>query len=209
MSSISLRIAYPIIIAGLFIMVAFIALNYQSLSTSFYIIFSLLIIYIFLFGFATGQNFASPLKKLLRSADNLSKGDLKSRFYSESKDELGELARVFNRIAEDLEESRGQTETMEKSVDIKVQARTRALEETINALEQKIKNRTVELEKMVQEMDKIKAQPIARKAEVTAPEVEGGEVMQEAAMPKPRKKRVKKVVEPQIAEPGEDSSINI
>ncbi len=198
MSSISLKIAYPIIIAGLFIMVAFIALNYQSLSTSLYVIFSLLIVYIFLFGFATGQNFANPLKKLLRSADNLSKGDLKSRFYLESKDELGELARVFNRIAEDLEESRGQTQTMEKSVDIKVQARTRALEETINALEQKIKNRTVELERMAQEMDRIKIQSRPKISEATP----------ELVAPKPRKGRVKKIVQPKILESGEYSSVN-
>ena len=196
MSSISLKIAYPIIIAGLFIMVAFIALNYQNLNTSFYIIFGLLIAYIFLFGFATGQHFSSPFKKLLKSADNLSKGDLKSRFYLESKDEIGELARIFNRIADDLEESRTQTQTMEKSVDIKVQARTQALEETINALEQKIKNRTVELQRMALELEKIKSQPKTREEEISNLKSQTDELRKELDdEPKPKKRRPRKIVQ--------------
>src|SRR3989344_6533344 len=136
MPKLSLKIAYPIIIAGMFIMVAFIALNYQTLSLNFYVILVFLIIYIFLFGFATGQNFSTPVRKLLESADNLSKGDLKSRFYLESKDELGQLAQTFNRIADNLEESESENKTIERSVDMRVQARTQGLEETINALEQ-------------------------------------------------------------------------
>ncbi|KKP42890.1 MAG: Methyl-accepting chemotaxis sensory transducer, partial [Parcubacteria group bacterium GW2011_GWA2_33_14] len=154
MPKLSLKIAYPIIIAGLFVIVAFVAFNYGTLTRDFYIIFFLLIVYIFLFGFATGQNFSSPVRKLLKSADSLSKGDLKSRFYLESKDELGELARVFNKIADNLQESRSETEMMEKSVDIKVQARTQPLEETIDALEQKIRNRTFEIQKTSTELEK-------------------------------------------------------
>ncbi len=159
MLKISLKIAYPIILAGLFIIVAFVGFNYENLNASFYIIFFLLTVYVFLFGFATGQNFAGPVKELLQKADNLSKGDLKSRFYLENKDELGELAKVFNKIAEEFEESKSQNEETEKSVDIKVKARTQALEETINALEQKVKNRTVELQRIAGELEKLKDQP--------------------------------------------------
>src|SRR3989338_3936875 len=146
MLKISFKIAYPIILAGLFVIVAFIGFNYENLNLSFYIIFLLLTIYIFLFGFATGQQFSKPVKELLQKADNLSKGDLKSRFYLENKDELGELARVFNKIADDFEQSKNQNENMERAVDIKVKARTQALDETINALEQKVKDQTKEEE---------------------------------------------------------------
>lgn len=155
MAKILLRIAYPIIVAGLFVMIAFVALNYQSLNWSFYLVLFLLVIYIFLFGFAIGQNFASPVKKLLRSANELSQGDLKSRFYLESKDELGQLAQAFNRIAQNLEESQYENETMGKSVDMKVQARTQELEETISALEQKVKNRTAEMQKLSQDLERL------------------------------------------------------
>ena len=119
MISISTKIAYPIIIAGLFIIVSFIALNYQTLNLSFYAILTFLILYIFFFGFATGERFASPIKKLLQRANELSDGDLKSRFYSKSKDEIGDLAHTFNKIAEELERTKSETETTEKSVDIK------------------------------------------------------------------------------------------
>ena len=159
MFNVSLKIAYPIIIAGLFVIVSFIGFNYQNLNVSFYVIFFLLVIYIFLFGFATGQNFAAPVKKLLQRADDLSKGNLKSRLYLQTKDEIGELARIFNKIAEEFEKNKTETETLEKSVDIKVKARTQALEETINALEQKVKNRTLELQRLSVELDRINKQP--------------------------------------------------
>ena len=143
------KIALPIILAGLFAIAVFIAIDYQKLELSFYIILFLLAVYVFFFGFAIGQNFSSPVKKLLDRAKELSEGNLSSRAYLETKDELAELARVFNKIADELEESHAQEESTEKSVDIKVKARTQALEETINALDQKIKNRTIELERLI------------------------------------------------------------
>src|SRR3989344_4444164 len=156
MPRLSFKIAYPIIIAGLFIIVSFIALNYQNLNASFYIIFAFLTIYVFLFGFAIGQNFTAPVKKLLQKADDLSKGDLKSRFYLESKDELGQLSGVFNRIADQLEESNNLNETTKRSVGIKVEAETQALKEVIGALEQKVQNRTLEIQKIAGDLEKLK-----------------------------------------------------
>ena len=155
MSNVSLKIAVPIIVAGVFIITVFIALNYERLDINFYIVFALTAIYIFLFGFATGQRFAVPVKKLLKRATDLSEGDLTTRIYLETKDEFGDLAKIFNKIADELEKSRSKTETTEKSVGIRVKARTQALEETINALEQKVKNRTLELQRIVDESEKI------------------------------------------------------
>ena len=185
MFSISLKIAYPIILAGLFIIVAFIAVNYQTLSGGFYIVLGLLIAYIFLFGFATGQNFASPVKKLLKRANDLSEGDLKSRFYSQSKDELGELARVFNKIADEFEQSKSETATLEKSVDIKVQARTQALEETINALEQKVKNRTFEIQKIAGELERLQSE--SKKDDVSALKNQIADLKEHLGAKKPKK----------------------
>lgn len=193
MANISLKIAYPIIIAGLFIMVSFIALNYQSLSFNFYIVLSLLIAYIFLFGFAIGQNFASPVKKLLKRADDLSRGDLKSRFYFQSKDELGELAKVFNKIAEDFEQSKYKNETADRLVDIKVKARTEALEEVINALEQKVKNRTLELERISTELEKFKNQPnIVKDEEISDLKNQMQELKKEMGGRSAKKEKLKK-----------------
>lgn len=155
MSSITSKIALPIIITGLFIITIFAALDYSRLDANFYIVFSIVTVYVFLFGFAVGQNFVSPLKKILQRAVELAKGNLSSRVYLESKDELGELAKIFNELANKLEENKSAIEAAEKGVDIKVKARTGALEETITALEQKIKNRTLELEKMINDSQKL------------------------------------------------------
>lgn len=165
MPKISYRIAYPIIVSGFFIIVAFMALNYQNLNVNFYFIFPMLAIYVFFFGVAIGQNVSSPIKKLLKKAQDLSNGDFKSRFYLENKDELGELAKVFNKIANELEESKSATEKSERSVGIKVEAKTQALEETINALEQKVKNRTFELTKMVSDLEKFQEQSKQKEGE--------------------------------------------
>lgn len=154
MSNVSFKIALPIIIAGAFIIAVFIALNYEKLDLNFYIIFTLIAVYIFLFGFATGQRFAMPVKKLLKRAIDLSEGDLTTRIYLETKDEFGDLAKIFNKIADELEASRSKAETTEKSVGIRVKAKTQALEEIIGALEQKVKNRTLELQRMVDESSK-------------------------------------------------------
>ncbi len=166
MSKLSFKIAYPIIIAGLFIIVSFIALNYENLNSTFYLIFSFLVIYIFLFGFATGQNFTSPVKKLLQKADELSRGDLKSRFYLDNKDEFGQLANIFNRIADQLEESSNENEKIKKSVGIKVEAETQSLKEVIDALEKKVQNRTFEIQKMMGESEKFKEYSRTREAEL-------------------------------------------
>ncbi|MGA2417976.1 MAG: HAMP domain-containing protein [Candidatus Staskawiczbacteria bacterium] len=151
MSKLTSKIAIPIILVGLFSIAVFIAIDYAQLEPSFYIVLLIFTIFVFFFGFAAGQNLSSPIKKLLDRATELSKGNLSSRAYLETKDELSELANVFNKIAEELQASHAQEADTEKSVGIKVKARTEELEETINALEQKVKNRTIELERLVAE----------------------------------------------------------
>jgi len=151
----STKIAIPIVLAGIFTITTFIAIGYEQLDPAFYMVVLFLVIFVFFFGIATGQSINSPLKKLLDKATELSKGNLSSRVYLETKDELSELANVFNKIAEELQESQEQETNAEKSVGIKVKAKTQELEETINALEQKVKNRTIELERLIKESDRL------------------------------------------------------
>jgi nitrogen fixation/metabolism regulation signal transduction histidine kinase len=151
MSKLTTKVTLPIILVGLFSISVFVALNYNQLGVGFYVVLFLLTIYIFSFGFAIGQSFSSPVARLLEKAKELSKGNLSSRVFLETKDELSELANVFNKIAEELEESHIDEQMIEKSTDIKTRARTQVLEETIGALESKVKNRTAELEKFLGE----------------------------------------------------------
>lgn len=186
-SNVTFKIALPIIIIGIFTIVIFIALGYTKLNLSFYIVILLLCIFIFLFGFATGQDFASPVRKLLKRATDLSKGDLTTRVYLETKDEFGELAQIFNKIAEELEESHSKAEKTEKSVDIKVRAKTQDLEEVINALDQKVKNRTIELERIINESDKLKGEVKNKEKEALDFKIELDQLKEKLGMNKAKK----------------------
>jgi len=168
MNKITFKIALPIILTGFFAIIIFIALDYGKIPNEVYFVFLFLSIYIFLFGFAVGQNIASPLEKLLKRAIELSRGDLKTRVYLETKDELGELSRVFNKIAQDLEESKDANLVAEETIDIKVKARTQSLEETIYALEQKVKNRTIELDKAIGEVEKLRQELKSKETELAS-----------------------------------------
>lgn len=168
MAQLTSKVAIPIILVGIFAMVVLIVtIGYEQLSPSFYIIIIFLTVFVFFFGIAIGQNLSSPVKKILDKAVELSRGNLSSRVYLESKDELSQLAEVFNKIAEELRASREQEVNIEKSVGVKVKARTDELEETINALEQKVKNRTIELERIIEESKKLQAGAISKEAEVS------------------------------------------
>jgi len=165
MSKILFKVAFPIIITGLFAITIFAALNYQNLNFNFLIVLLSFAVYIFSFGFAIGQDFSSPIKKLLKRATELSGGDLTSRAYLGTKDEIGELSRVFNKIADELEASREAIQRAESSIEIKVKAKTQALEETIKALDQKVRNRTIELQRTLDEFEKLSEKTKAKEAE--------------------------------------------
>ena len=161
-----LKIAIPIILVGFFVILVFIALNYESLSLEVYAVFTLVAVFVFLFGFAVGQRFSTPIRELLEKADSLSKGELSSRIYLETKDEFEELARSFNKIAEDLEKSRQDAHQAEGVADVRVRAKTQALEETINNLEQKVKNRAQDLQNMIQESERLQCVAKTRESEI-------------------------------------------
>jgi methyl-accepting chemotaxis protein len=166
MSKFTSKITFPIILAGLFSLAVFMALNYNQLGPSFYVILLLLSIYIFSFGFAIGQNISSPIKELLKKARELSGGNLSSRVYLETKDELAELADILNKIAEELQENHIDEEIIEKTTEMKTKARTEALNETIMALEQKIRNRTNDLEKITGETKRLQDQVKEKEKEI-------------------------------------------
>ncbi len=154
MSNILVKIARPIIILGIFLISIFVALNYENLTANFYIIFLLVAIFIFLFGFAIGQRFASPVKKLVERATALAEGALKTRVYLETKDEFEQLSKIFNKIAEELEKSHSIAEQAENVAEVKIRAKTQELEEVVADLEEKIRGRSTELQRMIEESEK-------------------------------------------------------
>jgi len=160
------RISFPIIIIGVFVVTVFSALNYENLSLEVYAIFALIVVFVFLFGFAIGQRFSSPVRQLLEKAEKINKGEINSRIYLETKDEFAELAKVFNKMAEELEKSQKTAATAEDVADVRVRAKTRELEEEINNLEQKVKNRAEEIKKIIGESEELQKLAQSRAAEI-------------------------------------------
>jgi methyl-accepting chemotaxis protein len=207
MTKVTSKIATPIILAGLFAIIVFIALDYEQLKPSFYIVLSLLFVYVFFFGIAIGQSLSSPVKKLLERATELSRGNSSSRVYLETKDELAQLADIFNKIAEELEAKRQQEEGIEKTLGVKVQARTKELEETINALEQKVKNRTIELERLIEETNKLREAVKSKGTEAFGLKKELGEFKEKLSKYSKPKHRIPKA--PKASEtPEQDLSVD-
>ena len=162
----SFKIAFSIIAAGLFIIVCFAALNYENLTNTFYIISGLLVVFIVLFGFAMGGTYSFPLKQLLKKAESINRGDLKSKLNLKTKDETEELSHTFNKITESIEKNTSEMEDFKKSSDIKFKTKDIVTEKIIDALEEKIKNRTSDLERSMIEVERLKEQLLQKDKEL-------------------------------------------
>ena len=76
------------------------------------------------------------------------------------------MSDIFNKIADKLEESKYENEKIKKSVSIKVEAQTQSLKEIISALEQKVQNRTLEVQTMVNDLEECKKSSKAKEVEL-------------------------------------------
>lgn len=149
--NLSLKIFITFIVLGFFLITIFISLFislvYPNLKNEIYLILFLVIIFLFLFSFAISQKFTKPIKKLIWGAGELRRGKLETRVYLGTKDELEDLAKFFNQIAEDLEKSHLKTKKAMEIVDIKIRAKTLELVETIRNLKQKVQEKTGQFER--------------------------------------------------------------
>ena len=71
-----------------------------------------------------------PIAALIRGADQLRAGDLETRVKIESRDELGQLAYSFNRMARRLNESITALESLNRDLEVEVERRTVEVQRT-------------------------------------------------------------------------------
>ncbi|MBW2330704.1 MAG: response regulator [Deltaproteobacteria bacterium] len=76
-----------------------------------------------------------PIKRIKQAAHNIAAGDLATRLDVKARDEIGELADSFNRMAQRLMESRTEIESYSRSLEKKVEARTADLMKRTEDLE--------------------------------------------------------------------------
>ena len=81
-----------------------------------------------LLSFQVANPIIRPIQRLTEVTKGLAAGDLSQRAVVDSKDEIGALAAAFNRMAEDLADSKDKIDQYSKTLEKKVQQRTRDLE---------------------------------------------------------------------------------
>lgn len=143
-----LKIFFSLVGLNFLLLVLFSFLRYQQLNEGiFFLIIFLVLISISFFSFLISQKFAFSIEKLKWALKELKEGNPKIRVYFESKDELGELAFLFNQIAKEFQDNQLMVEQTKKFVDLKVRARTKELEEIIENLKREIKEKMFEIQK--------------------------------------------------------------
>jgi|SRR3989344_481892 len=159
MSKLGKKIAISIIVGGIFIVVSFISIDYQGLTPSAYGVIVALLVFIFLFGFSMGNSFALPLSEILNNAYNVNKGEAKKiDLKKETNDEVDDLAKVFNSITQNYQGLKEESESIKKNSDIKLKTKELLSSQVVIALEEKIRNRTADLEKAISELNELKHQ---------------------------------------------------
>ncbi len=166
MPSLSTKIAQSIIISGLFIVVAFIAIYYQNPVSGFYFVIALLVFFIVAFGLAMGKTFAKPVRQILDQADDVSSGNVNKIFYLKTKDEVEDLARTFDKITRAFDKTKAEVESLRRIDEIKLKTKSLLSDQVIAALEGKIKNRTQDLETAASHLEILQNQLIEKEDQI-------------------------------------------
>jgi len=126
------------------------------------IMFVLTIALAVIISFYFAKKITQPLEQLRKGAEIIGKGNFEHRIKLKTGDEIEELGRTFNQMAEDLRRSRAALEESETVLKIKVKARTRELEELAQSLEERVKERTKELQERVNELERFHRLTVGR-----------------------------------------------
>jgi len=94
------------------------------------------------------------LKKIIEGMKEVSEGNLDFKIETKSRDEFGELANYFNEMTQQLKIIKSALEEAKATLEIKVAARTRELEELAKTREEIIRERTKELQERLEELEK-------------------------------------------------------
>jgi len=120
------------------------------------------LIFILIISVFFSQLIVNPIKKLHKGVEIIRKGNLDYRVDIQTNDEIEELGKAFNRMAEELSKYQTALEESKIVLQIKVKARTRELEELAKSLEDKVKGRTKELEGRLNELEKFHKLTVGR-----------------------------------------------
>lgn len=122
----------------------------------------IIVIILSFFGVALiARSIVRPIKKLIRGAEYIGKGNFDFQIEVSAKDEIGKLTERFNEMVSKLEE-KVSIEEQRDILEVQVNARTKELKELTEKLEKEVRERTEELEKKVKEYEKINKLMVGR-----------------------------------------------
>jgi len=110
----------------------------------------LFLLVIFLFW----RTVAYPLTELIAACRKVKAGDLNAKVKIKSKTEIGELISTFNEMLDEEKKYKANLEEAKDVLEVKVDARTKELQELIDNQEKTIAERTKELEERVKELER-------------------------------------------------------
>lgn len=142
-----------------------------------------------IFYFARG--ITRPLKQLSRGAEIVGKGNLDYRITIKTGDEFEELGKVFNQMVKDLKIAREACAEIRKSLEVRVAARTRELQQLAGRLEEKAKERTKELETRINELERFHRLTVGRELRMVELKKALREI--EEKLKKPKNQRAKEL----------------
>jgi len=120
------------------------------------------LIFIFIVSLFFSQLVVNPIKKLHKGAEIIRKGNLDYKVDIRTGDEIEQLAKEFNRMAERLGQSKTALEESKAVLEIKVAARTKELKELAESLEEQVKGRTKELQEKMKELERFNRLAVGR-----------------------------------------------
>jgi len=120
------------------------------------------LIFIFIVSIFFSQLVVNPIKKLHKGAEIIRKGNLDYKVDIRTGDEIEQLAKEFNRMAERLGQSKAALEESKAVLEIKVAARTKELKELAESLEEQVKGRTKELQEKIKELERFNRLAVGR-----------------------------------------------
>jgi len=126
-------------------------------------IFSVFILFISVItGLFYGKTISKSIEKLTDVAQKIAAGDIKQRAVIESKDEMGYLANVFNQMIEKIEKDQKDLKEAEEKLEIRVKERTLELGTLKDNLEKIVTEKTEGLQKNVDELERFKSLAVGR-----------------------------------------------
>ncbi|MCX6789634.1 MAG: cache domain-containing protein [Candidatus Gribaldobacteria bacterium] len=126
------------------------------------VIFLAGLILLLIISYLLGSRIVVPIKKLITATKKFAIGKLESKIQIKTGDEIEELAESFNQMAGDLKKSRVTLEESRAVLEIKVNARTKELQELAEKLEEKVGERTKELQKRLAELERFHRLTVGR-----------------------------------------------